>query len=64
MTAQEVELVFHRPKTVSQIGEDAILVDYDIFQLEDCDRPAPPPTENRPPSAQPRTRPSQGLLFE
>jgi hypothetical protein len=64
MTAQEVELVFHRPKTVSQIGEDAFLVDYDIFQLEDCRRPPPPLTENRPPSTRSGTRPSQGLLFE
>ena len=64
MTAQEVELVFHRPKTVSQIGEDAFLVDYDIFHLEDCRQPPPPLTENRPPSTQPRTRPSQSLLFE
>jgi DNA modification methylase len=64
MTAQEVELVFHRPKTVSQIREDAFLVDYEIFQLEDCDRPPPPLTENRPSSTRPRTRPSQGLLFE
>lgn len=64
MTAQEVELVFHRPKTVSQTAEDAFLVDYDIFQLEDCRRAPPPLTKNRPSSTQPRTRPSQGLLFE
>jgi modification methylase len=64
VTSQEVELVFHRPKTVSQIAEDAFLVDYDIFRLEDCRRPPPPLTKNRPPSTQPRTRPSQGLLFE
>jgi hypothetical protein len=64
MTAQEVELVFHRPKTVSQIAEDAFLVDYDIFRLEDCRRPPPPLTENRPPSTRSGTRPSQGLLFE
>jgi hypothetical protein len=64
MTAQEVELVFHRPKTVSQIAEDAFLVDYDIFRLEDCRRPPPPLTKNRPSSTLPRTRPSQGLLFE
>ena len=64
MTSQEVELVFHRPKTVSQIAEDAFLVDYDIFRLEDCRRPPPPLTKNRPSSTQPQTRPSQGLLFE
>jgi DNA modification methylase len=64
MTAQEVELVFHRPKTVSQIAEDTFLVDCDIFQLEDCRRPPPPLTKNRLSSTQPRTRPSQGLLFE
>jgi hypothetical protein len=64
MTAQEVELVFHRPKTVSQIAEDTFLVDYDIFQLEDCRRPPPPLTKNLLSSTQPRTRPSQGLLFE
>ena len=64
MTAQEVDMVFHRPKAVSQIREDAFLVDYEIFQLEDCDRPPPPLTENRPSSTRPRTRPSQGLLFE
>jgi hypothetical protein len=64
MTAQEVELVFHRPKTVAQVGEDAFLVDYDIFQLEECRQPPPPRTENRPSSTQPRTSPSQGLLFE
>ena len=64
MTSQEVELVFHRPKTVSQIAEDEFLVDYDIFQLEDCRRPPPPLPKNRPSSTQPRTRPSQGLLFE
>ena len=63
MTAQEVELVFHRPKTVSQTAEDAFLVEYDIFQLADGRQP-PPPTDNRPSSAQPKTRPSQGLLFE
>ena len=64
MTAQEVELVFHRPKTVSRITEDTFLVDYDIFLLEDCRRAPPPLTKNRLSSTQPRTRPSQGLLFE
>jgi DNA modification methylase len=64
MTAQEVELVFHRPTTVSQIAQDAFLVDYDIFPLKDCGRPPPPLTENRPSSPQQRTRPSQGLLFD
>jgi len=52
MTAQEVELVFHRPKTVSQIAEDAFLVDYDIFHLEDCRRLPPPLTERRPTTKQ------------
>ena len=64
MTAQEVDLVFHRPKTVTQTAEDAFLIDYDIFQLEDCLRPLPPLTGKRPSSTQPRPRPSQGLLFE
>jgi hypothetical protein len=63
MTAQEVELVFHRPETVSQTAEDAFLVDCDIFQMEDCRQP-PPPTDNHPSSLRTHTRHTQGLLFE
>lgn len=63
MTGQEVELVFHRPTGVSKTAEDAFLVDYDVFPLDDCRRP-PPLTDNRPSSTQPGARPSQGLLFE
>ena len=63
MTRQEVELVFHRPTIVSQTAEDAFLVDYDIFQLEDCRQP-PPPTNKRPYSLRTHTRHTQGLLFE
>lgn len=63
MTLQEVELIFHRPTSVSQTAENAFTVDYDIFSIDDCRRP-PPVTENSPPSLRPQTRPHQGLLFE
>jgi DNA modification methylase len=64
MTAQEVELVFHLPKTVSQTAEDAFLVDCDIFQLADGQEPPPSLPKNCKSSEQPRTRPTQGMLFE
>ncbi|MGB8336543.1 MAG: hypothetical protein WCE56_18755, partial [Desulfobacterales bacterium] len=64
MSAQEVELVFHRPKTVSQTAEDAFLVDYDILQLADGQGPPPSLPKNCKSSEQPRTRPTQGMLFE
>jgi hypothetical protein len=64
MTAQEVELVFHRPETVSQTAEDAFLVDYDILQLADGQGPPPSLPKNCKSSEQPWTRPTQGMLFE
>ena len=64
MTRQEVELVFHRPTIVSQTAEDAFLIDYDILQLADGQRPPPPLPKNCKSSERPRIHPTQGLLFE
>ncbi len=64
MTRQEVELVFQRPTTVAQSAPDTFVVDYAVCQLEESRRPQPPPTSNRPSSAQPRSRPHQESLFD
>jgi DNA modification methylase len=64
MTRQEVELVFHRPTTVSQTEEDVFLIDYEILQLTDGQVPPPSPPKNCKSSEQSRNLPTQGMLFD
>ena len=64
MTRQEIELVFHRPTNVSQTAEDAFRIDYDILPMADGQGPPPSLPINCMSTEQPRTRPTQGMLFE